>query len=168
MDWKKTFERIKLFIVNIPQTVKETFIWLSISYLIPIINIGIIWGIQRDNFEMSIEIVSIILVTNACFFTSLFYLVFSNKKERKLLNTINIVTYVITVVLFTVSIIEVEILQSLFSLELYKVGALLTFLIAILLGLISKYDEVEAISRVRAEKSKRTTSTNLDGKKVKI
>jgi len=72
------------------------------------------------------------------------------------------------VVLFTVSIIEVEILQSLFSLELYKVGALLTFLIAILLGLISKYDEVEAISRVRAEKSKRTTSTNLDGKKVKI
>ena len=161
-------ERIKVFFLNIPLTIKETFSWLIISYLIPIINIGIIWGIKQDDFRMSIDILSIILVTNACFFTSLFYLAYSNKKERKFLNTITIAAYVITVTFFVVSIIELSALEKLFPLELYKTGAFLTLVTAIILGLISKYDEVEALSKLRAEKSKTKKSTSVGNKDVEL
>lgn len=168
MDWNNIFERIKLFVIHIPSTLKETFIWLSISYLIPIINIGIIWGIQQSRFKLSLGILSIILVTNACFLTALIYQVYTNDKKRKLINIFGIITFVITVVLFTVSIIEIEQKISIFSIDLYKKGSYATLFLSILLGLISKYDEVEAESKERAKKGKETKQTSVGDKTIKL
>lgn len=162
------WDRLKIFLLNIPRTIQETAAWLIISYLIPLINIGIIWGIQGSNFQMTTNILSILITTNACFYTSLYYLVFTNKKERKLINVINVVAFVSTAVLFTVSIIEVEISKPLFSTDLYKTGALISFLMAFFLGLISKYDEVEALSRARADASKDKRETEVGHKKIKL
>lgn len=168
MDWNNIFERIKIFVIHLPSTFKETFIWLSISYLIPIINIGILWGIQRNNFKINLGILSIILVTNACFLTALIYQVYTNDKKRKLINIFGIVTFVITVVLFTVSIIQIEKNQSIFALDLYEKGSYLTLFLSILLGLISKYDEVEAQSKERAKKAKETKETSVGDKTIKL
>ncbi|MFA5557587.1 MAG: hypothetical protein WDA29_10895 [Flavobacteriaceae bacterium] len=169
------WDRFTLFLRNVPKTVKETFIWLLFSYLIPLVNIGIIWGIQGDNFEFTLNIYSIIIITNACFFTSLYYLAFTNdnnnnkpKNDRRLTKTINIVTYVVTVVLFTVSIIETEKTLSIFDLNIYKFGATTTFSVALLLGLISKYDEVEAFGILRANQSKAVSETTVGKKKIKL
>lgn len=168
MNWEKILLRSKLFILNLPKTLQETSIWIIASYLIPILNIGIIWGIQGDDFKITTNILSIVIITNACFFTSLYYLAFTNKKERRTLSIISIVAYVTTVVFFTVSIIEVEISKSLFTLKLYKLGALISFLVALFLALVNKYDEVQAISKARAAGSKGTTETSVDGKNVKV
>lgn len=168
------WDRFSLFLRNVPKTVKETFIWLLFSYFIPLVNIGIIWGIQGANFEFTLNIYSIIIITNACFFTSLYYLAFTNdnnskpKNHRRLTKTINIVTYVVTVVLFTVSIIETEITLSIFDLYIYKFGAIATFSVALLLGLISKYDEVEALGILRANQSKAVSETTVGKKKIKL
>lgn len=168
MNRERFLLRIRLFITNLPKTLQETSIWIIVSYLIPLLNIGIIWGIQRDDFLITTNILSIVIVTNACFFTSLYYLGFTNKKDRRTLGVVSIVAYVTTVVFFTVSIIEVEISKSLFTIKLYKLGALASFLVALFLALVNKYDEVQAISRARAAGGKGTTETSIDGKNVKV
>lgn len=168
------WDRFKVFLKNIPKTVKETFIWLLFSYLIPLVNIGIIWGIKGDAFEFTLNIYSMIIITNACFYTSLYYLVFTSEAEKNKLNdrrfvkTINIVTYVVTVVLFTVSVIETEKTMTIFSLGIYKFGAASTFIIALFLGLISKYDEIEALGILRANEAKSLQETKVGNKKIKL
>ncbi|VXB69314.1 MULTISPECIES: hypothetical protein [Chryseobacterium] len=170
MNWTETetWERIMVFLKNLPETISETFIWLIASYLIPLLNIGIIYGIQKDKFELNIIILGIIIATNACFYTSLYYLAFSNKKSRKLINTINITAFTTTVVLFSISIIEIEIKKPLFTIALYKITTLISFIVAVILALISKYDEVEAISRQRAKEGRETSETQIGDKKVKL
>ena len=162
------WERIKVFIKNLPETISETIIWLVASYLIPLLNVGIIYGIKKDQFEINTTILGIIIATNACFYTSLYYLAFSNKKNRKLINTINITAFTTTVVLFSISIIEIEIKKPLFTLELYKITTLISFAIAVILALISKYDEIEALSKERAKQGRQTIETEIGGKKVKV
>jgi hypothetical protein len=168
------WDRFLLFIRNVPKTVKETLLWLLFSYLIPIVNIGIIWCIHRGKFEFTLNIYSIIIITNACFYTSLYYLAFTNENEnkpqndRRLTKTINIVTYVVTVVLFTVSIIETEKALSIFNLDIYKFGAISTFFVALFLGLVSKYDEVEALGILRANQGKAVSATTVGKKKIKL
>ena len=165
MDWKKIGNTILIFIMNIPATLKKTSIWLIISYLIPIVNVAIIWGMKRDDFFLDLNIVSIILVTNACFITSLVYLI---GKQGEVTKVLNISTLVITVVLFALSIVELEQKTPIFSLDLYQFGALLTLGLSILFGLISKYDEVEAESKARATKGKNIDNTSIAGKNVKL
>lgn len=161
-------ERIKIFFLNIPGTVKETFTWLLISYLIPLINIGIIWGIQQDDFKYDVNVLSIVLVTNACFLTSLFYLAFSNKSDRKVLNTIAIAFYAITLTLFAISTIELIKKLDIFPLKVYQYGTTITISVSVLLGLISKYDEQIAFSKVRAKNSRDKSDTKIGDKNVKI
>ena len=126
---------------------------------------------------MSIDIYSIIIITNACFFTSLYHLAFDSEKannhsksekDRKLVKTINLVTYVATVVLFTVTIIQTEKSFEIFNIQVFKMGAFLTFVIALFLGLISKYDEIEAMGLERAKTGKAQSETRISNKKIKL
>jgi hypothetical protein len=170
-------KRVSLFFSYLPKTIKETFIWFLFSYLIPLLNIGLIWAIQGNKFTMSINIYSIIIITNACFFTSLYHLAFDyekdsnnskNEKDRKLVKTINLVTYVATVVLFTVTIIQTEKSFEIFNIQIFKIGAFLTFAIALFLGLISKYDEIEALGLEPAKIGKAQSETKIGNKKIKL
>ena len=165
MTWKKIGESIKIFVWNIPDTLKKTSVWLIISYLIPILNIGIIWGIQGDKFSFNLNILSILLATNACFITSLVYLIDNEREITKILNT---VTFVIAVVLFAFSIAQQELKTTIFSVDIYRFGALLTLILSIIFGLISKYDEVEATSRERASMAKKTSNTTIGGKNIQL
>lgn len=165
MDWKEIWESIKTFVYNIPATFKKTAIWMIISYIIPIINILIIYGIKRDDFSFDLNILNILLVTNACFITSLVYLI-DNKRE--ITKVLNIVTLIIVVVLFSLSIVQIEINTNIFGLDIYRLGAFATLFISILFGLISKYDEVEAESKSRAKQGKSKKSTSLGGKSIKL
>lgn len=165
MDWNKTWESLQTFVLNIPATLKKTSVWMIISYIIPIINVLIIWGMQRGDFSFNLNIINIILVTNACFITSLVYLI-DNKRE--ITKVLNIVTLIIVVVLFSFSIAQIEKNTIIFSLDIYKIGAFVTLCLSILFGLISKYDEVEAESKTRASKGKNTKETTIAGKSIKL
>ena len=165
MDWKKNWNSLEIFIFNIPATFKRTSIWMIISYIIPIMNILIIYGIQRDNFSLKLNILNVILVTNACFITSLVYLI-DNKRE--ITKVVNIVTLIFVVVLFSFSMVQVEIDTIIFTLEIYKYGAFVTLCLSILFGLIRKYDEVEAESKARANKGKDIIETTIGGKSIRL
>jgi hypothetical protein len=158
MNWKENKEELLIFLKFIPSTIKKTSIWLIISYLIPIINIFIIWGIRKV-LTFDINILNIILVTNACFITSLVFLI---DKKREITNVLNVITLVFSIVLFAFSIAQMELKTQIFSEALYKGGALFTFILAILIGLVSKYDQVEAYSLEMAEKGKNKKKQQLE------
>lgn len=169
MDLNNFKNTVLSFILHIPATLRETSIWFLISYIIPIVNIGILWAMKRNNFEFNLPILSIIIVTNACFLTALIYQQTNQtEKKRKIINTISIITLIITVVLFAISTIDLEKKDKIFAVDIYQFGSISTLLISIILGLVSKYDEVEAESKDRARKAKETTVTTIGDKQVKL
>lgn len=171
---KIDLDGIWIFIKNVPNILKETFVWLLISYLIPLVNIGIIWGMMYPDFIYSLEISSIVLATNACFYTSLIYLVSENKKsnkqkvDRNLLNIVNISFFAITIGLFSASIIELKKEEQILHSTFYVTGSIISFSICVLAALISKYDEESAKGKERAKESKSINKTTIDGNTIEI
>jgi hypothetical protein len=66
------------------------------------------------------------------------------------------------------SLVQVELENPFIDLSIYEWGAYSTLIFSILLLLISKYDEVQAISEYNANESKKNTSTNIDGQNISI
>ncbi|MBD3903242.1 hypothetical protein NAL32_03000 [Chryseobacterium sp. Ch-15] len=170
---KFNWDNIWIFLKNIPNILKEAFVWLLISYLIPLINIGIIWGMTYPLYNYSLDICSIVLATNACFYTSLIYLIGDKKKDeqnndRNLINIVNISFFAITIGLFSVSIIELQKKETILHHSFYTIGSLISFAICVLAAIVSKYDEDSAKGKERAKESKNVTTTNVDGKNIDI
>lgn len=171
---KFDLDRLWIFFKNIPNILKETFVWLLISYLIPLINVGIIWGMTYPNYKYSIEICSIVLATNACFYTSLIYIVNMKNKNngdsnnRNLFHIINISFFAVTIGLFSISIIELQKKETILHSSFYKTGSFISFAICVLAALISKYDEESAKGKERANESKNIIKTDVDGKTIEI
>lgn len=164
MDWNKQKESAWTFISFLPDTIKRTSIWMIISYLIPVINIAIIFGIRGD-FNWDLSTLSILLVTNACFITSLIFLI---DKKREITGVLNIISLVVSIVLFAFSIAQNEKNILIFPIYIYKLGAFVTLAVSLFVGLVSKYDEVEAKSLIRAEKGRAKKETMVDNKKVEL
>ncbi|MDD4683914.1 MAG: hypothetical protein PHD45_01615 [Bacteroidales bacterium] len=139
------------------------------SYIVPILNILIILGIKRENFSFDINIINIILVTNACFLASLCCLI---NFKSEYIKTFKNITLMVVIVLFAFAIVQNEIQEPIFTLNIYKYGTLVTFLASFFLGLISKYDEVEAQveaeSIARAKKWKEIKEIKIGGKSIKL
>ena len=165
MGRDELFEKIEVFIVNIPSTIKKTLLWLIISYSIPMINVSIIWG-MRKTIDLDLSIINIILVTNACFITSLLFLIDKTKRESTFV--LNVITLLICSVLFSLGAVQMEFKREIFSIEIYAYGASMTLFLSIFIGLISKYDEVEALSKARAKKGKSTKKTTINDVEVDL
>lgn len=164
----ETVEKIKIFFLNFVKTLKKSAIWLTISYIIPLLNIFILWSIRQDNFTIDINIVTIIIATNSCIITSLLHLFYQNDKKREMAYVISILTIVVSVALYVLCLLQVELKSDFIKIDVYRIGSFATLAISILLLLISKYDEVEAYSTYRADKGKETTTTEIDGKQIKL
>ena len=154
---KERWDEALLFLQNIPMTSRESIKWFLMTYMMPAVQIFIIWGIKQGDFDLSLEIQNIVLVTNASLYSAIMMVVTGTKKDRGLFQIATIAAYVVTVVLFAISMVEINMNIKIFKGSLYKLGTIVTFVIALLLGLISKYDEVKA---------KRIKLAN-EGKKVK-
>ena len=154
---KDRWDEVLLFLQNIPMTFRESIKWFLMTYMMPAVQIFIIWGIKQGDFDLSLEIQNIVLVTNASLYSAIMMVVTGTKKDRGLFQIATIAAYVVTVVLFAISMVEINMNIKIFMGSLYKLGTIVTFVIALLLGLISKYDEVKA---------KRIKLAN-EGKKVK-
>lgn len=157
-------------------TAKKTFLWFLVSYIIPAFNFFIVWGVHRDDFVFTLGVLNIFIVTNACFLTSLIFLI---KDKRDLTKVITIITLIFAVVLFSLSVYQIEDKGGTLQMDIFIVGALATFGISVFLGFISKYDESEAErihreneakaeSIKRAREAKKETSTLVGGKSVKL
>lgn len=95
----------------------------------------------------------------------LFYL---NDKKREFTFVGSIICILISVALYVLSLVQVELKNPFIDISVYEWGAYLTLAFSILLLLISKYDEVQAISEFKASESKKNKSTTVDGQNVAI
>ena len=95
----------------------------------------------------------------------LFYL---NEKKREFTFVGSIICILISVALYVLSLVQVELKNNFIDLKVYEWGAYLTLSCSILLLLISKYDEEQAISEFKASESKKSNSTTVDGKNIAI
>jgi len=164
----KQWEWLVLFFKNLPSTLKESFIWFIMAYLFPIIQILIIWGIRLDSFMLSIDILNILLVTNASLYTTVLLVVNSENRDRRLLRIVTIFCYVVTIIFFAVSMVEITKEIHIFQLSLYKYGTFATLLFALIFGLISKYDEVKAQRLQTAKAGSEKTSTKVNGETIQL
>lgn len=164
----RQLEWLILFLRNIPSTFKESFIWFLMTYSFPIIQILVIWGIRQDQFSVSIDILNIILVTNASLYTAILLVVDIEHKEKRILRMLILFCYVVTIVFFAISMVEISKGIQIFQLSLYKNGTLATLVLALIFGLISKYDEVKAIRLKTAKAANEKTSTDVNGIKIQL
>lgn len=161
-------ERIFLFFRNIGKVLKKSLIWLVISYIIPLLNILILWAMRKANFSVDISVTSIIIATNSCIITSLLHLFYLNEKKREFTFVGSIICILTSVALYVLSLVQVELNNTFIDLSIYEWGAYLTLAFSIILLLISKYDEVLAVSEFKAKQSRKSNSTNVDGQNVSI
>ena len=161
-------DRFILFFKNIGKVLKKSMIWLIISYIVPLLNILILWAMRKSKFEIDISIITIIIATNSCIITSLLHLFYLNEKKREFTFVGSIICILISVALYVLSLVQVELKNPFIDITVYEWGAYLTLAFSILLILISKYDEVQAISEFKASESKKNNSTTVDGQNVAI
>lgn len=164
----KVWKWIRLFLTNIPTTFRESLVWFLMTYSFPIFQIIIIWGIRQNNFEMSLDILNIILVTNASLYTAILLVINSENKEKKVIRILTIFCYVVTIVLFAISMVEITKNITIFPLSLYTKGTFFTLTFALLFGLISKYDEVKAQRLLTVKEGKEKTSTVVNGNTIQL
>lgn len=164
----KVWKWIGLFLTNIPTTFRESLVWFLMTYSFPIFQIIIIWGIRQNNFEMSLDILNIILVTNASLYTAILLVINSENKEKKVIRILTIFCYVVTIVLFAISMVEITKNITIFPLSLYTKGTFISLTFALLFGLISKYDEVKAQRLLTVKEGKEKTSTVVNGNTIQL
>lgn len=165
---KEFWRRFLLFLKNLPATIKESFIWFLMTYAFPLVQIFIIWGIKQDGFRWSPEILNIVLVTNASLYTSILMVVNNQGKDKRVVNVLTFLMYIFTIVLFAIAMVEITKNMSIFSLAVYQYGTIATFSLAMVFGLISKYDEVRANSVELANSGMRKSKTSINGQKIEI
>ena len=127
-----------------------------------------LWAMRKANFTIDMSIVSIIIATNSCIITSLLHLFYLNEKKREFTFVGSIICILISVALYVLSLVQVELKNSFIDIRVYEWGAYLTLGFSILLILISKYDEVQATSEFKANESKKSNSTTVEGQNVPI
>lgn len=91
-------ELLMLFLRNLPSTFRESFIWFLMTYSFPIIQILVIWGIRQEQFTVSIDILNIILVTNASLYTAILLVTSIEHKKNQILRLLILFCYVVTIV----------------------------------------------------------------------
>lgn len=161
--------RVKLFFINLPETLSESFVWFIMSYIFPVLQIFIIWGIKGEEFSFSMDISNILLVTNASLYTAIILIVNNGRKDKRLFYTCTLIAYIFTIALFVVSMIEITKQIQLFSMGIYLWGTVITSFLALFFALISKYDEVKARSRQIAKEGKERNKVIINGKEeIKI
>lgn len=162
------WNNILLFLENIPKTIKESIKWFGMSYLMPGVQIFIIWGIRQADFDWSIDIMNIVLVTNASLFSAILVIVHGTSKDKGLFLIATLFSYVIAFALFAISMVEIAKGVEIFSLSIYKIGTIITLVAALLLGLISKYDEVKAQRLSLANSGKKVSVTKINDKEIAL
>lgn len=162
------WDEVWLFLQNIPKTIRESIIWFLMTYLMPLVQIMIIWGIKQDQFSWSIEIMNIILVTSASLYSAIIMVVNGTSKDKGIFHIATIAAYVITVVLFSISMVEINKNIKIFDITLYRTGTVITLLFALLLGLVSKYDEVKAKRVNLANKGKKLSGTTINEEEIAL
>lgn len=151
---------------------KNFFMWLIISYLIPVINILLLVPKYEKNKEFKFsdmfrerEVLSIILVTNACYLIGVFLILYEKRKENKGNITFLITNFSICLFLFIISILENN---SKFLEKTVYIGTYMTLILCLIQAIYMQKEEFEDEFQKFAKQSRSETEVNVADQKVKI
>lgn len=165
------WQRLCDFFKSLPTLIMDTIVWLILSFGVIFMNIFIIMGMNSLTFNKVIERLDItlcILTTIVCFLAGIIYSMYSNEKKRKYIFGLSIIFAFIAAALSIVSMIQMEIKDSIFNTTYLKYGMYITLIFSVLLALISKYDEAGLKDRDYGRKSREIDTVSVEGKKFKL
>lgn len=160
---------------------KEVIANMFLAYLIPVINILIIVLLNEKpgcNNAMMMNIINILLATNACYMASISSYFKLKEKYNQCAGYIKTIGIVISVVTFAISTYELQIDSFKISLMVYMASAIMTSLLCIVLTIFSKLEALEVDKRImktEVEKardlianSENTKEYDIDGEKFEV
>ena len=162
-------EKWHKIVIQLPaawEAVKQLSVWSFASFLLPIVQVVFIQLSKKPIVDDSIY--KIVFVSIASFLTSVFFVTSFWKRNRMFVRMLLVVSYLISFGLFIISLIQILHKVEVFDLSVYKWGAAIALVLAVLVGFYSKYDERLAVSREIALQAKNTKKSQMNGKEVNV
>lgn len=145
------------------ESIKDLFIWIFASFLLPLIQLFIM-NFSKQQSGTEEDFVNIIFVTITSFLTSVFFVTNFWQQNRTIVRMMLVISYLISFGLFLVSLVQ----YSCFDAYIYKWGMVIALILAVFVGFFSKYDEKVAVAKEIAGKAKNITHGTLDNKEFKV
>lgn len=169
---KKIYFYIMPKVIIAGVALKEASLWIVLSYIVPILNIALLFLIS--NKILTPNIINIILSTNVAFIIGAIFSI-KDYTKRTFLKTVSIVGVVVCSFFVGISTYEIEkSIQPPIEIEVYVIIALATFLISIFLAYVSKkevatdeYNEKKVVAELIGD-SKDRDKVVIDGKNINI
>ena len=167
MSKNELLNKGKFLIEVIYDAIRDLFVWLFASFILPLVQL-IIMKLSTKPFVMDENAFNIIFVTIASFLTGIFFVTDFWKRKRIMIRMMLLTSYLISFGLFTISLIQELYSVTIFKLDIYKLGALIALILAILVGFFSKYDEKMEVPRAIANEAKNLKESSINGKPIKM
>ena len=161
-------EKVKSFFFIVWRSVSDLIVWLFASFLLPLIQLGILSFLKEKDFQMNSAVYNILFVTIASFLTNVFFFTEFWKKKSNWLRIALIISYVLALTLFIISLLEIVLSIEIFELSTYKIGVLISLALAIVVGFSSKYDENKASALNLAREAKEKNEITIDGDDIEL
>lgn len=161
------WEKGRRILLIIRDSIKDLFVWLFVSFLLPLTQLLII-KLSKYQLDVDENVYNILFVTIASFLTGVFFVTDFWKKKRAIVRMMLVVSYLLSFGLFTISLIQVMFQLTIFDLAIYRWGVYIALSLAILVGFFSKYDENTVAAHAIIEQAKRETEGVVDGKPIKL
>lgn len=146
----------------------DLVVWLFASFLLPLIQFGILCCLKEHPFIENAAIYNILFVTIASFLTNVFFFTAFWKKKSNWLRMALIVSYVLSLTLFIISLLEVTLTIIIFDMAVYKTGMYIALVLAIIVGFSSKFDENKSNALLLAQKGKEKKEVTIDGDEIEL
>lgn len=161
-------ERVKSFIYVVKNAISDLVVWLFASFLLPLIQLGILCCLKDRSFTVNAAMFNILFVTIASFLTNVFFFTAFWKKKSNWLRMALIISYVLALTLFIISLLDVTLNIPIFEIKVYEVGMYIALVLAIIVGFSSKFDENKARALVLAQEAKEKKEVTIDGDDIEL
>lgn len=147
--------------------IKDLITWLFVAFLLPLVQI-FYFKCSTQSLPLDESVYRIIFVAIASFLTSIFFVSNFWKQNRRFVRLMLISSYIISLCLFISSLVYEMFNTKIFDINIYRCGAIVAFVLAVLVGFYSKYDEKLAKAQEIADGSRKITTGNIDGQEFDV
>lgn len=161
-------ENVRSFFFIVGKAISDLIVWLFASFLLPLIQLGILSFLKDKGFQMNCAVYNILFVTIASFLTNVFFFTEFWRKKSNWLRMALIISYVLALTLFLISLLEIVLCFEIFELKTYNIGMLISLVLAIVVGFSSKYDENKVVALNLAREGKEKNETTIDGDDIEL
>lgn len=164
----KNKEKIKSLYFLVKNAMSDLVVWLFASFLLPLIQWGILCCLKNHPSTESVAMFNVLFVTIASFLTNVFFFTAFWKKKSNWMRMALIISYVLALTLFIISLLEVTLVIRIFDRKIYEIGMYIALALAIIVGFSSKYDENKSKALLLAQFAKERNDVLIDGEDIEL